>query len=261
VSGVQMPEFTSNGVSLAYEIHGDGPPLLLIHGFASSGQINWVATGWADTLNKAGYRAITLDNRGHGKSQRFYDPEMYWAHLMADDARNLIDHLGIERLPVIGYSMGARITAYLALKHPERVVCAVLGGMGVNLINGLEDSDAIIEGLVADRLEDLTHPSARQFRIFADHSKADRRALAACMVTSREPMAEADVRKIAVPVLIAVGEDDAMAGSPEALAALIPDAVAFTIPRRNHMLATGDPKFKAAVLSFLGQHFPPRSEM
>jgi pimeloyl-ACP methyl ester carboxylesterase len=256
-----MPEFTSDGVSLAYETFGEGPPVLLIHGFASSIEINWVATGWVDTLTKAGYGVVAIDNRGHGKSQKLYDPELYWAHLMADDAARLLDHLGMERASVIGYSMGARIIAYLALRHSEKVACAVLGGIGYSLVTGLENSEAIIEGLLAERLEDLTHPSARQFRAFADHSRADRKALAACMETSREPMPEADVRRIATPSLVAVGENDDMVGSPQPLLDLLPNAEGFTIPRRNHMLATGDPRFKAATLAFLGRHFPAGRKM
>ena len=211
-----MPQFVSDGVSIAYAVYGGGPPVLLIHGFASSAQINWGATGWVETLTAAGYQAIAIDNRGHGQSEKFYDAERYWAHLMADDAVRLLDHLGSAQAAVIGYSMGARIAAFLALRHPHRVSCAILGGMGLNLVHGLADADAIIAGLEAATLEELTHKSARQFRIFADQSNADRKALAACMVTSREPMAAGDVRKIEAPVLVAVGELDEMAGRPEA---------------------------------------------
>ena len=249
-----MPTFLSDGISIAYEIWGEGPPVLLIHGFASSMTVNWVATGWVDTLVKAGYRVIAFDNRGHGKSQKLYDPSLYFAHEMAGDAARLLDHLGIERLPVIGYSMGARIAAYLALQTPDRVVCAVFGGMGMNLITGLADSEAIISGLVAETLAEVTEKTARQFRIFAEHSGADRAALAACMINSREPMAEAEVRQIAVPTLVVVGSEDEMAGSPDRLAALLPHGEALTVPRRDHMRATGDPQFKAAALAFLANH-------
>ncbi|MDB5506549.1 MAG: alpha/beta hydrolase [Devosia sp.] len=251
-----MPSFDSDGLSLAYEVFGEGPPVLAIHGFGSSLEINWVATGWVETLIGAGYRVVAIDNRGHGRSDKPHDSERYWAHLMADDAARLLDHLGISRAAVLGYSMGARITAFLASRHPGRVGAAVLGGMGHNLITGLSDSDAIIDGLNALTLAEITHPTARMFRIFADHSKADRRALAACMVTSREPMSETEVRGIGVPVLVAVGEADEMAGDPVALAALMPDAEAFVIPKRTHMLATGDRAFKAATLAFLGTQWP-----
>jgi pimeloyl-ACP methyl ester carboxylesterase len=246
-----MPSFLSGGIEIAYEIFGEGTSILLIHGFASSGRINWVNTGWVEVLNAAGYRAVTIDNRGHGASRKLYDPQLYFAHEMADDAANLLDHLGLGAVPVMGYSMGARIAAYLALRHPQRVGCAVWGGMGMNLVTGLEDSEEIIAALTADSLADVKGATGRQFRIFADHSKADRAALAACMISSREPMPEAEIRRIGAPVLVAVGEADAMAGDPGALAALLPRAEAFTIPRRNHMLATGDPKFKAAALDFL----------
>lgn len=250
-----MPQFTSDGLNLSYQSFGDGLPVLCIHGFASSGKVNWIDTGWTETLTAAGYRAITLDNRGHGDSDKPYDPEQYYPQQMAGDALALLDHLGIERAAILGYSMGARISAFLAYEHPERVACAIFGGMGMNLINGLSDGNDIIAGLRAPALAGLTHPTARQFRIFADHTGADREALAACMETSRQPMARADVRRIDVPVLVAVGEADEMAGPPGPLAEMMPQAEAFVIPKRDHMRATGDKAFKAAALAFLGKTF------
>lgn len=254
-----MSSFVSSGITLAYEVHGDGPPVLCIHGFASSGKVNWIDTGWVETLTSAGYQAITLDNRGHGASDKPHDPEFYHPAYMAEDALALLDHLGIERAAVMGYSMGARIAAFLAYAHPERIPALVFGGMGLNLINGLSDGNDIIAGLRAPSLDDLTHPTARQFRIFADHTGSDREALAACMETSREPMARADVRRIEMPVLVAVGEADEMAGRPEPLAELLPLGEAYVIPRRDHMRATGDKAFKAAALDFLARTFPAAS--
>ncbi len=249
-----MPSFISSGIEIAYDVYGEGEPILLIHGFASSGQINWLNTGWVETLKRAGFQPITIDNRGHGKSRKVYDPKLYFAHQMADDAAALLDHLELTSVPVMGYSMGARIAAYLSLRHPERVSCAVWGGMGINLITGLEDSEEIIEALTAESLADVKGATGRQFRIFADHSKADRAALAACMISSREPMPEAEVRQIETPVLVAVGDADDMAGDPHRLAALLPHGEAFSIPKRTHMLATGDAAFKAAAVAFLAQH-------
>jgi len=250
-----LPQFQSDGLTLAYQSFGEGLPVLCIHGFASSGKVNWIDTGWVETLTAAGYRAITLDNRGHGESEKPYDPERYYPQDMARDAVALLDHLGIERAAILGYSMGARISAFMAFEHEERVACAIFGGMGMNLINGLSDGNDIIAGLRAPDLAGLTHPTARQFRIFADHTGADREALAACMETSRMPMARADVRRINVPVLVAVGEADEMAGPPAPLAELLPDAEAFVIPKRDHMRATGDKAFKAAALEFLSRTF------
>lgn len=249
-----MPSFSSAGIDIAYDIHGEGRPILLIHGFASSGAINWLNTGWVDALKAAGWQPITMDNRGHGHSRKLYDPKLYFAHEMADDAARLLDHLKLGLVPAMGYSMGARISAYLALRHPEHVTAMVWGGMGINLITGLEDSEEIIAALTAETLDEVKGATGRQFRIFADHSRADRPALAACMISSREPMAEADVRRITTPVLVAVGETDDMAGDPAALAALLPHGEAFVIPKRNHMLATGDPKFKAAAVAWLDRY-------
>lgn len=249
-----MPSFLSNGIAIAYEVHGEGRPVLLIHGFGSSGKVNWIDTGWVKTLTEAGYQAITFDNRGHGASRKLYDAGLYFAHDMALDALHLLDHLGIARCPVIGYSMGARIAGFLALNHPERVSCVVFGGMGGNLVSGLADSEEIISALTADSLEQVRGRTGRMFRIFADHNQADRAALAACMVNSREPMSEAQVKAISVPVLVAVGSDDDMAGPAEELARLLPKGEAFTIERRDHMRATGDPQFKRAALEFLTRH-------
>ncbi|WP_108396398.1 alpha/beta fold hydrolase [Devosia submarina] len=250
-----MPTFQSGELTLSYEVFGKGLPVLCIHGFASSGKVNWIETGWVETLTDAGYQAIVLDNRGHGQSDKPHDPDDYYPSDMARDAVALLNHLEIKRAAVLGYSMGARIAAFMAFEHEARVACAIFGGMGMNLINGLSDGNDIIAGLRAPSLESLTHPTARQFRIFADHTGSDREALAACMETSRQPMARADVRRIGVPVLVAVGEADDMAGSPEPLAALIPRAEALVIPKRDHMRATGDKVFKAAALEFLGRTF------
>lgn len=248
-----LPQFSSAGIAIAYQVHGEGKPVLLIHGFGSSGKVNWVDTGWVESLTAAGYQAITIDNRGHGQSKKLYDPALYFAHDMALDAKRLLDHLGIRRAPVIGYSMGARIAAFLALQHPGHVTCCVMGGMGMNLVTGLADSEEIISALTAESLADVRGKTGRQFRIFAEHTGADKAALAACMVSSREPMTEKQVRDISVPVLVATGSEDEMAGSAAALAALLRDGEAMTIERRDHMRATGDPQFKRAALEFLAR--------
>jgi pimeloyl-ACP methyl ester carboxylesterase len=250
-----LPHFISDGLNLAYESFGEGLPVLCIHGFGSSGKVNWIDTGWVEALTEGGYRAITLDNRGHGDSDKPYDPELYYPSDMARDAVALLDHLDISRAAILGYSMGARISAFMAFAHEERVACAIFGGMGMNLVNGLSDGNDIISGLLAPSLKELTHPTARQFRIFAEHTGADRQALAACMETSRQPMARADVRRIAVPVLVAVGEADEMAGDPGPLADLLPHGQAFSIPKRDHMRSTGDRAFKVETLGFLGKTF------
>ncbi len=249
-----MPKFTSEGFEIAYETYGEGPPVVLVHGFASSGQVNWVATGWVETLTEAGYQAITIDNRGHGQSEKIYDSEYYSAREMAKDTINLIDHLGIGPAVLLGYSMGARISAFAALDAPEKVRAVIFGGLGINMIHGMSNSEEIIEGLLAPALSSVTHKTARQFRIFADHTRSDRKALAACMAGSRARISADDVKKINVPALVAVGSEDDVGGAPEPLAELLPQGEVLVIERRDHMRATGDPQFKTGVLAFLQRH-------
>jgi pimeloyl-ACP methyl ester carboxylesterase len=172
---------------------------------------------------------------------------------MAEDARALLDHLKIDRADVMGYSMGARITAFLALHYPERVRSAILGGLGIKLVNGVGLPESIALALEAPSLADVTDTMGRMFRAFAEQTKSDRRALAACIRGSRQVLSEAEVAQIKVPMLIAVGTADPIAGSPHELAKLIPGARALDIPGRDHMLAVGDKVLKAAVLDFLDQ--------
>ena len=109
---------------------------MLVHGFASNKDVNWVNPSWVSTLTRAGRRVIALDNRGHGQSSKLYDTAAYGAPMMAEDVRALLDHLQLERADVMGYSMGARITAFLAVNHPARVRSAIIGGLGIKLVDG-----------------------------------------------------------------------------------------------------------------------------
>ncbi len=248
-----MPHFTHDGVEIAFLDEGEGEPIVLVHGFASNKEVNWVSPGWVTTLTRASRRVIALDNRGHGKSTKLYDPAAYHSSIMAEDIRALIDHLGLGRADVMGYSMGARNTAFLTLAHPDRVRSAVLGGLGIRLVEGVGLPDTIAEALEAPSMADVSDPTltAMMFRAFAEQTKSDLRALAACLRGSRQTLSRAEVGRIAVPLMIAVGTADPIAGSPEELAALIPGAQALPIPKRDHMMAVGDKVYKSGVLEFL----------
>ena len=91
--GCGVARFNNDGVEIAYLDEGEGEPIVLVHGFASNKEVNWVATGWVTTLTRAGRRVIALDNRGHGVSTKLYDPAAYHSAIMADDVRELIEHL------------------------------------------------------------------------------------------------------------------------------------------------------------------------
>jgi pimeloyl-ACP methyl ester carboxylesterase len=243
--------FTSGDAEIAYLDAGAGAPIVLVHGFASTKETNWVAPGWVDTITRAGRRAIALDNRGHGASTKLYDPARYHSAVMAEDVRALMDHLALERADVMGYSMGARISAFLALAHPERVRSVILGGLGSRLIDGVGLPESIALALEAPSLADVSDPQGRVFRAFAEQTRSDLKALAACIRGSRQILSAAEVGRIAAPTLVAVGTKDVIAGSAKQLAALMRNARALDIPGRDHMLAVGDKVFKAGVLDFL----------
>ena len=253
-----MQEFRgSGGVRLAYldepPVGADrGEPILLIHGFASTHAINWVFPFWVKVLTEAGRRVILFDNRGHGRSEKLYDPGSYHITLMAADALALLDHLELQRIDVMGYSMGARIGAFLAQAHPERVRSLILGGIGHHLADGATLPVGVADAMEAPSLEDLTDPTQRMFRAFADATKSDRRALAACIRGSRDLLPEEKIRAMHLPVLVAVGTKDEVAGDPFKLAALFPNAEALQIPGRDHNRAVGDKVYKNGVDDFLG---------
>ena len=253
-----MNHFHSGDLSLAYvDLAPTGPdlgePILLIHGFASNHAVNWVNTLWTKTLTHAGRRVIAFDNRGHGKSDRVYDPAEFTTPIMARDALALLDHLGLQRVDVMGYSMGARITAFLALEAPDRVRSIILGGLGHHLVQGVGLPIGIADAMDAPALESLTDPMQRMFRAFAEQTGSDLRALAACIRGSRQTLTEQDLSQIRCPALVAVGTKDAVAGDPHELAAMIPLGQALDIPGRDHNLAVGDKVYKEGVLRFLAE--------
>lgn len=249
-----MHFFNHDGFDIAFIDEGEGDPILLIHGFGSTHAVNWVNPGWVSFLTNAGYRVIALDNRGHGRSTKSYEPEDYVPAAMASDVAALLDHLGIARAHVMGYSMGARVAAFTALHHPQKVATLILGGLGLGMIEGVGGWDEIAEALVTDRPEEIEGERPRMFRAFADQTQSDRRALAACISKSRELLSAADAGRIGQPTLVAVGTRDDIAGSAEGLARLMPDAETFDIAGRDHMLAVGDRSFKKRVLEFLAEH-------
>jgi pimeloyl-ACP methyl ester carboxylesterase len=248
-----MPSFHNGAVEIAYLDEGEGDPILLVHGFASSKNVNWVYPTWVSELKKNGRRVIALDNRGHGDSSKLYDAEQYHIGLMAGDVAALMDHLHIERADMMGYSLGGRMTAWLAQNQPRRLRSAILGGIGIGLIEGGGPGENVAQALEADSLEDVTDPVGRTFRAFADQTRSDRRALAACLRGSRRLMTRDEAASIKVPVLIAVGTADEIAGSAAALGAIIPGSKVLDIPNRDHMRAVGDKVYKTGVLDFLSR--------
>jgi pimeloyl-ACP methyl ester carboxylesterase len=247
-----MSDFTNDGVRIAYFDVGprDAFPVLLIHGFASTAHVNWVFTGWVHTLTSAGYRVIALDNRGHGDSDKPYDTALYTPPIMSGDAQALLDRLAVKTACVMGYSMGARLCAFLALARQSSARTLVFGGLGAGMTDGVGDWDQIAEALLAPSIDHISDERGRLFRAFADRTKSDRRALAACIQSSRTLVGLEDLQTLQMPALVAVGTKDDIAGSPDQLADSLPHGRALHIENRDHQLAVGDRQFKAAVLTF-----------
>jgi pimeloyl-ACP methyl ester carboxylesterase len=248
-----MPSFRNGAAEIAFLDEGAGESIVLIHGFASSKNVNWVYPGWVSELTKNGRRAIALDLRGHGESSKLHSADQYSIDIMAGDVAALMDHLNIVRVDMMGYSLGARITGWLAWRQPERLRSAIFGGLGIGLIKGGGPGENVAAALEAPSIDDVTDPVGRTFRAFADQTRSDRKALTACLRGSRELMSEAQVAAIRVPTLIAVGTRDEIAGSADELGKVIAGSQVLHIPNRDHMRAVGDKVYKAGVLEFLAR--------
>jgi pimeloyl-ACP methyl ester carboxylesterase len=242
--------FTNEGLRLHYANKGEGSPVLLVHGFASNMKVNWFDTGWVDFLTGHGRRVVAFDHRGHGLSDKPHDPKLYEPSKMAGDALALLDYLDIKRAAVMGYSMGARVAAFMALHAPQRLCSLILGGIGTGLHKGIADPQIIVDALQAPRLADVATQKGRMFRAFAEQTKGDLKALAACISAERRNVIKGELAKISIPVLIAAGTADDIAHDPHELAKLIPAARVLDITGRDHMRAVGDRQYKEGVISF-----------
>lgn len=258
-----MPTFNSNVVSIHYEVHGEGQPIVLVHGFASSFARNWRGPGWVEFLTWHGYQVIGLDVRGHGASEKLYDPQAYDSEPFSTDVLRLLDHLHIAQADLMGYSMGCGIVLYLAAFHGARVRKVIVGGIGDALLGAPSavQPDVVAAALESDDPASITDPVARLFRLFAARNGNDLKALAAVMRRPREHGNTEAFRQLPQPVLIVLGSKDHIAGSAAQLAHTIPHAQLVVIPDRDHMTTVGDARYKEAVLKFLtADRRPPTAE-
>jgi pimeloyl-ACP methyl ester carboxylesterase len=251
-----MEEFVSEGVGIAYVVfepreQDRNEPIVLIHGFASTHAVNWLFNQWAKTLTEDGRLVVMLDLRGHGRSQKLYEPKAYGFDIMAEDTRRLMEHLGIERADIMGYSMGGRVATQLALAHPERVRSLILGGVGASMLAPSALQPGMAEAMEAAEIQDIEDHSLKIFRGFAESTRSDLKALAACARGLRPIFGPQDLGRIEAPTLICAGTRDDVAGDPHPLGALFKDAHVVDIPGRDHNRAVGDRVFKQAVVEFL----------
>lgn len=251
-----MPTIRSNGIWLHFEQDGDPswPTVLLVHGFASSGDDNWLASGWVKRLREAKRRTVRIDCRGHGRSEKPLDPAAYSLDLFAADLEEILRYANARTVDLFGYSMGARICLHFLERKPARLRSVILGGIGANVLHGLPENDAITAALEASDPAKITSPVGRAFREFAQSRGNDLRALAAVRRGPRSAAPNRDaLAKLTLPALFWAGSKDVLVGDVAPLAALIPGARTAVIPDADHLTAVSHPASFDAVLGFLAQ--------
>jgi len=251
-----MPEFAAaaDSVEIAFERHGEGPPILLIHGFGSSRLQNWKSTGWYGGLAEAGFSLVAMDCRGHGDSGKPHDEAAYGHDRMADDAVAVMDAAGLSAPFVCGYSMGGFIGLRLLASHPERVARLAVCGVGETYlqdrITSPQARSRLAEALLTPDPSTITDARGKMFRAFADQMGKDRIALAACMKAMSPHLPLATLAALKGPILVVCGEKDDTAGLPEPLAEHVSGGKAVVIPGKDHMSAVGDRNTRRAVIDF-----------
>jgi len=253
-----MPDFRSSGATIHYIDEGAGPPILLIHGFASNLEGNWRATGVMAALTKAGRRAIAIDNRGHGKSDKPHDPAAYGIKTMAGDAIALLDHLGIAKADLMGYSMGGYISCVLITEHQSRFNSAIIGGAGERVLG--KQFDDLATGAIADALAGVKgstgNPIARQFLTFAQAlSGNDLQALAAVMRSGRPSVDPSKLSSVRIPVLVIAGQNDPLVGNVKRFADAIPGSQLVMLPGDHLTVFVGN-GYRDTALKFLAAQSP-----
>jgi pimeloyl-ACP methyl ester carboxylesterase len=242
----------SDGTDIAYDCTGEGPPVVLIHGFGANRKITWANTNWYQTIQRAGHKLIAIDCRGHGESDKPHDPEDYDEGRMAMDVIAVLAALEIPEVDLLGYSMGAQIAIRLMHDAPGRVRRAVLGGIGENYFRySRETAEIIAAGLLAKDPARITDPIAREYRAFCEKAGDDLVAMAACILRPRRIFSPEELRALPQKVLVVCGELDDTAGSPQPLATAFRDSSTLIVPKRNHHSTVGDSIFKDAAVAFL----------
>lgn len=260
-----MPYFNNDGINIYYEIEGEGPPVILIHGFASSLESNWKQAKWIEVL-KDKYKLILIDCRGHGKSDKPHEESKY-GQKMTEDIVKLMDHLSIEKANFLGYSMGAYMAFRLLLNKPHLFISAILGGFVLNFSqdekkrpNSKERMLKVIEGFKAESKDDIKDPIARGYRQFVELMGNDLKAMVAVMTSLFQDGSETlefpsqikeELKKIEIPVMTVVGSNEMNQGDMTLVAQIVPNACHFQIQGKDHLTVVPDPKFHMVVKAFL----------
>lgn len=237
-----------DGLELAYRELGEGRPLILIHGFFSTGYVNWIRYGTAGVLAEAGYRVIMPDLRGHGHSAHPHEAGFYPRDVLADDGFDLIEHLGLTDYDLGGYSLGARTTVRMLVRgaNPGK---AVIAGMGLDGITAVQERNAFFHR-VFDGLGTHERGTAEwRSEAFLRTTGGDPSALRQVLDTSVGASAE-ELSHVFTPSLVVLGADDDDHGSGPGLADALPLGRYAEIPG-NHMSCVTESALGTTLLDFL----------
>lgn len=251
---IKRHRYLHDGLHLSYldnHLPSDKPPVILLHGFTASASINWLSTGWITTLSEQQRRVIALDARGHGESDKPHQEAPYEGQLMATDPLFLLEKLGIEQADFVGFSMGARMAAWAAILQPHCCRRLLLGGIGARLQSGIGNSDLIINALRATDLSEIKDRNARRFRRLAERGQNDLIALSYCIRPSRQAISDTHLAAISADTLILVGDEDDIAGDPNALLPKIARSQAKIVANANHFNALDNLAFMQTAIDFI----------
>jgi pimeloyl-ACP methyl ester carboxylesterase len=230
--------------------NASSPPVLLLHGLATSAQRTWRETGWIDLLGDLGRTVLAPDLLGHGEAPKPHDPEAY-----ADLEDRVLDVLPEEPVDAVGFSLGARTLLVLASEHPERFRRLVVAGVGANLFRDddghSEQLARVLAGEAGDDGDAGSHPTVGYFQRLAAAPDADPLAVAALLRRPRQRRLTDDaLARITLPVLVVLGDAD-FAGPADPLVERLPDVRLQVLRGVDHF---GTPKafsFLDAALPFL----------
>ena len=260
--------FDSGGLRLFYRVEGSGIPVVLVHGYGVNADLNWRLPGVIRALRKE-YQVITLDVRGHGRSDKPHDPGQYGVELVRDVVR-LLDHLAIEKAHVVGYSMGGFITIKLTEMYPERLLSAVPcasgwekpEGKNLQLLESLTGALDRNEGFgpLILALEPVPPPKWKVWTIdFFMGFLNDIEAMSAVMKNFAElAITEEDLRKNQVPVLSIAGARDPLGAGIEDMTQIMSCHEAAYIKGGDHATTIMKKAYLENLMAFLAKHSPEK---
>ena len=242
-------EFQSfDGARLSYRTQGEGRPVVMLHGFLANSRFNWVDPGISAAVAAAGFKAIMLDLRGHGRSDMSEDPAAYPPDALAQDGEALLRHLDLTDYDLVGYSLGAR-TAMRMLVRGARPRRCVLAGMGATGVIGSAKRAAYFADIITNGERSAFPEAAKVVAAMMERAHLKPQAMMHVLKSQVQTPAEA-LKPIDTPILVVSGAEDNDNGSAEDLAALLPNARAQRTPG-NHLSAVNAPELAQAIVAFL----------